>query len=540
MKTNYTKLNRYKLQVIYLTGLFFIACSALLLSEAAAQPTNKINYQAVARSITGNVIPNDTVSIRLSILNGSGGPSLYTETHSAITNQFGLFTLQLGGGSGVSGNYNTIDWNAGDQWLKVEMDPAGGSAYVNMGESQLLSVPYALYAAGSAQWSSNGNDISNNNSGKVGINNNAPASALHVYTQSDGDGFYMQPVTAGHGLGVLLFNTVDLVATLGAAGGGGSWIPTSAANDVILKNSRPNALIFGTNDVERMRIDLNGDVAIGATTPAERLMVSGGSILVDDSPGNRYYQISRGGAYRWTIRESATTGMEFYQIYADGGTLINTVRMEIADYGNIGIGTATPDTNTKVQVIENTASAMLLGTANGVLSYLTVNKPATSNATEIFRARDNGATVAIFNEVADTYQLTLFGDAFASGGTWINSDRNIKRDIGSIDNALDGLMALKPAAYYFDSNNERFRYLNLPEEQQFGLVAQDVKNVFPNIVREAEQYDENGKPRPEQLLSVNYTALIPVLIKGMQEQQKTIEMLKSEVELLKSGGAGKK
>ena len=126
-----------------LITLFFVMLNLI----TAAQPTNKINYQAIARDVMGNHIAGDTIGIRLSILTGSGGPSLYTETHSAITNQFGLFTLQIGSGIVVSGNYSSISWSAGDQWLKVEMDPAGGNAYVSMGESQLLSVPYAMYAA---------------------------------------------------------------------------------------------------------------------------------------------------------------------------------------------------------------------------------------------------------------------------------------------------------------------------------------------------------------------------------------------------------
>ncbi len=114
---------------------------------AVAQVSNHINYQAIARDVSGNALVNQNIGLRLSILNGSGGPSLYSEKFVLTTNQFGLFTLEIGNGTVISGDYNLIDWSLGNLWLKVEMDPAAASNYIDMGESQFLSVPYALFAA---------------------------------------------------------------------------------------------------------------------------------------------------------------------------------------------------------------------------------------------------------------------------------------------------------------------------------------------------------------------------------------------------------
>jgi hypothetical protein len=77
---------------------------------------------------------------------------LYREHHNTTTNQFGLFTVQIGGGTADStGTYNSINWANGNQYLKTELDPTGSNSnYTLMGESQLLSVPYALYALSSA------------------------------------------------------------------------------------------------------------------------------------------------------------------------------------------------------------------------------------------------------------------------------------------------------------------------------------------------------------------------------------------------------
>jgi hypothetical protein len=152
----------------------------------------------------------------------------------------------------------------------------------------------------------------------------------------------------------------------------------------------------------------------------------------------------------------------------------------------------------------------------------------------VVRIRDNGTTFATFNSTSAAFQLTVFGDAFASGGTWQNSDKRIKHDIKPIDKAMDGIMKLKPSVYYFKRDEANYKYLNLPKEQQFGLIAQEVKEVFPNIVREYKTYDEDGKARSETMHSINYTALIPVLIKGMQEQQNKISTLEERIAKLEN------
>lgn len=125
-----------------------------------AQAPNMFKYQAVARNNAGDLIANQTVSFEISILqNSSGGSPVYTETHVATTNQHGLVSLNVGGGAVTFGTFNTIDWGGALYFIQVKMDPLGGSAYVLMGSSQLLSVPYALNAevASSIDWS----DVSN-------------------------------------------------------------------------------------------------------------------------------------------------------------------------------------------------------------------------------------------------------------------------------------------------------------------------------------------------------------------------------------------
>lgn len=88
---------------------------------------------------------NASIRIRATIHESAAtGVAEYQETHTAITNQFGLINLEIGTGTVVSGVFSAIDWGAGTKWMEIEAD--FGTGYEPMGNSQLLSVPYALYA----------------------------------------------------------------------------------------------------------------------------------------------------------------------------------------------------------------------------------------------------------------------------------------------------------------------------------------------------------------------------------------------------------
>jgi hypothetical protein len=113
----------------------------------SAQSPEKFNYQAVVRDASGNVLASQSVNFRMSILQGSvDGAAVYVETHTTTSNAHGQVTLSIGSGSPVSGTFTGISWAGSSHFLKTEMDAAGGTSYVLMGTTQLLSVPYALYA----------------------------------------------------------------------------------------------------------------------------------------------------------------------------------------------------------------------------------------------------------------------------------------------------------------------------------------------------------------------------------------------------------
>lgn len=117
-----------------------------LLSAQTPVPSG-INYQAIARNSNGGVYVNQSIAVRISVLQGSSSGAIqYSETHAVTTNGFGLFSLKIGGGTPVQGTFDDITWSTANQYVKVEVDIAGGTNYVEIGNSELLSVPYALYA----------------------------------------------------------------------------------------------------------------------------------------------------------------------------------------------------------------------------------------------------------------------------------------------------------------------------------------------------------------------------------------------------------
>ena len=125
--------------ILIITALFFSLTSY-------SQTPEKFTYQSIVRSSDGSVLKSAAIGIRLSILKSSkNGITVYSETHSGSTNKNGLITLIIGDGASTD-TFSAIDWSTGEYFLRVQVDPAGGIDYSIEQTSQLLSVPYALYA----------------------------------------------------------------------------------------------------------------------------------------------------------------------------------------------------------------------------------------------------------------------------------------------------------------------------------------------------------------------------------------------------------
>ena len=117
-----------------------------------------MNYQAVIRDGSGNIVATQSVGIRIDILQGSAsGTSVYQETFTTTTNAYGSIAIQIGTGTVVSGTFSTIDWGANLYFVETAVDISGGTNFTTISTTQFVSVPYALYAKSSDAWSTNSN-----------------------------------------------------------------------------------------------------------------------------------------------------------------------------------------------------------------------------------------------------------------------------------------------------------------------------------------------------------------------------------------------
>ncbi|MEI7831028.1 MAG: collagen-like protein, partial [Prolixibacteraceae bacterium] len=112
-----------------------------------AQAPQKMSYQAVIRNQNNSLISLTPIGMRISVLQGaSAGKPVYSERQNGTTNTNGLVSIQIGTGQILEGIFESIDWENGPYYIKIETDPTGGTNYSIIGISELLSVPYALFA----------------------------------------------------------------------------------------------------------------------------------------------------------------------------------------------------------------------------------------------------------------------------------------------------------------------------------------------------------------------------------------------------------
>ena len=131
----------------YLFFILLICCS----SNVFSQVPQKMSYQAVIRDAQNNLLSLKDISMRISIVKGDLEPfAVYIETQNGKTNLNGLVSFQIGTGAILFGNFSKIDWANGPYYIFTETDPFGGFNYSITGKSELLSVPYAMFAANSS------------------------------------------------------------------------------------------------------------------------------------------------------------------------------------------------------------------------------------------------------------------------------------------------------------------------------------------------------------------------------------------------------
>ena len=315
--------------------------------------------------------------------------------------------------------------------------------------------------------------------------------------------------------------------------------------------------------LERMSIMDNGNIGIGTNSPGFLLDVNGrmrvrngggtagihfmdaanavnrGFIGMEDDNTIGFYG---GNGAGWGLTMDVTSGTVSIpaQLYVtdvgsytasfnnnSGQQSYTAVEASAAAVAGMGIGINAEGGGTGIYAIANMGGS---GHRYGVEAR---GQNGTGNNYGLYASANGGnVTYGVYSTASggNTNWAGYFSGSVYSTGTYQGSDRKLKDDILPLSNAISLIKALKPSTYTYKT--AEFNQMELPEGTQFGLIADEVKAVFPSMVRQVVQPAryENDDTRSGKILSdevsfeaVNYTAMIPVLIAAMQEQQAMIE-----------------
>ena len=363
------------------------------LNQLHAQAPQLINYQSVVRSANGNPVSGGTVvSLRFIIHDQTeGGNSVFTETQSDTANQFGLVNTKIG----VSGSLNLVSWGTGPKYLEVDLDATGGVNYVPMGNTQLLSVPYALYAANSQSGPQGPTGVAGA-AGVTGVAGATGANGLNGATGLPG----ITGATGANGLigatGVAGSTGVNgAIGATGLTGPSGQNGATGAAGSTGTNGAIGATGLTGPSGQMGVAGAMGLTGAIGATG-TDGITGATGLLSAGSGPGNTTYW----DGTQWVLTSA--------NLYNDGA--------------NIGIGTTSPSYS--LQVIGTTSTTNFQMTNGASVGYV-LQTDAVGNATWVLPS----AAVTAGNGLS--YSNDTLNSLWSASGNNIYNNNSSSVDIGN-------------------------------------------------------------------------------------------------------------
>lgn len=498
------------------------------LQSTNGQVPSGFSFQAVARDANGDLIANQEVGVQVQVLQGSdSGSAVYTETHTVTTNALGLLNLVIGEGNSED-NFSSIDWTSDNYYVALSIDADGGTDYEDLGATRLLSVPYALVAK---------NVIDGVSVGDTPI-------TLYNLNTAEGDTSFIINSAGPGDLTTLRVNAGTDGLNIGISG--------NALSDASNSNAQRGAQGVAAGDGTGMHTGLFGSaVNIDATTGNRYGVWGQAASQARFNYGAIGLAQGLGDGTIVPIGEEGDDGAGSFNIaggfYAQGN--IN---------GNLGVeGVVSGSAGQRINIgvegrVTANANAPNFGLNGRAFNSPIENIGVTGHAEGpegSFNVGVRGTIGGVGDNLAGLFYGTVQvdGDINHTGSINQTSDRDLKENIRSLENGLESILRLNPAVYNFRDSDD-VNGLRLSSGTHFGLIAQEVEEVLPELVtvnrhRYQEEVEvQTGPNAPEtemvdkvmEYKTLNYTELIPVLIKAMQEQQAEIDQLRKEVEELRN------
>jgi translation initiation factor 2 beta subunit (eIF-2beta)/eIF-5 len=557
----------------YLKILFILIINIFTIKIFAQSP-EVFKYQAIVRNTSGEVLANQNVSFRISILkNNTSGTLVYEEIHTVTTNSFGLVNLNIGEGSVVSGSFSTINWANDKYFLQVELDPTGGTTYLSMGTSQLLSVPYALYAksAGTVPdgWKITGNtgtipwvnfigtidnkdfDVRTNNTLKWRFTTNGALEFLNT-----GNSVFIGE-SAGKNDDFSDNNNVFIGYAAGFSNTNGNYNIAIGSTALFSNTTGYGNIGIGGN---ALRSNIAGYENIGIGSEALRINIEGSeNIAIGTAALHNNYS----GSYNIAISNwSLYSNTEGY-----GNVAIGYKSLNYNTTGNLNVAIGAYALMSNINGCNNIAGGFqslvlnIYGSNNTAYGYYSLYNDSTgsnntaigcqalfSNKTGINNTAlgcnafssgnyNNSTAIGYNTNITASNQIRIGNNSITSIGGQVGwttlSDLRFKKDVKENVPGLNFIMKLKPVTYYFDMDAIA-KFTNTPDSMrlkdaeeiiskmlQTGFLAQDVEKV----ARECG-FDFSGVDAPKNendYYGLRYAEFVVPIVKAIQEQQGMID-----------------
>lgn len=349
------------------------------------------------------------------------------------------------------------------------------------------------------------------------------------------------------------------------------------------KDAKP--LIIKTNGIERMRISNSGKIGIGTTSPDARFNINVSSHVSLTNTDSFLLGSLESANIAFDNNEIQArynnSGSTLYLNYWGGAIWLgnhngnSTPAIYAATDGRVGVGSSnltggyalTVNASSALSGINvtdpfNNYSIYCTKSGSGRNAYFANTSAGTSDATifgsnsgygeGVYGAGNNAAgvfgysssSIGVYGKSGSYYGIYALGgggaySAYINGdiyatGSYVGSDQTLKQNIHDFSSAMNIIAQLHPKLYKYRQDGN-YKLMNFPQGEHYGLIAQDVEKVLPGLIKETKFETKLADPNADiknsetiDFKAVNYTELIPVIIKGMQEQQQTIQNLENK------------